>query len=250
MKHMLPPLPYDYAALEPHIDARTMTLHHDQYHASYVANLNSALEKFPEWHERTALWLLLNLSKLPDKARTAVRNNAGGHVNHSLFWQVMAPAAGAAPAGPLAEAIDRDFGGLEQFKARFDEAGGKLFGSGWGWLARTQQDGGAHRRTGYPERHRNPEHAFAANQANFQRPMPLYQREQRHERVAGKVDMPDRPPRLIEDLAESQRDRLEASQQTPILVAGQARKQAVCSRDSVYVLMLCREIRQTRCEQD
>jgi len=125
MKHMLPPLPYDYAALEPHIDARTMTLHHDQHHASYVANLNSALEKFPELHERTALWLLLNLSKLPDKARTAVRNNAGGHVNHSLFWQVMAPAAGAAPAGPLAEAIDRDFGGLEQFKARFDEAGGR-----------------------------------------------------------------------------------------------------------------------------
>jgi Fe-Mn family superoxide dismutase len=142
MKHMLPPLPYDYAALEPHIDARTMTLHHDQHHASYVANLNSALETFPELHERTALWLLLNLSKVPRKIRTAVHNNAGGHANHSLFWRAMSPAASGAPAGRLADAIKRDFGGLEQFKARFDDAGGKLFGSGWVWLARAQQDGG------------------------------------------------------------------------------------------------------------
>jgi superoxide dismutase, Fe-Mn family len=142
MKHVLPPLPYDYAALEPHIDAQTMMLHHDQHHASYVANLNSTLEKFPELHEHNALWLLLNLSKVPQKIRTAVRNNAGGHVNHSLFWRAMSPAASGAPADALADAIDRDFGSLEQFKGRFAEAGGKLFGSGWVWLARAQQDGG------------------------------------------------------------------------------------------------------------
>jgi len=142
MKHMLPPPPYYHASLEPHIDARIMALHHDQHHASYVANLNSALEEFPELHEHTALWLLLNLSKVPQQIRTAVRNNAGGHVNHCLFWRAMSPAASGAPAGPLADAIDRDFGSLERLKVRFAEAGGKLFGSGWVWLARAQQDGG------------------------------------------------------------------------------------------------------------
>jgi Fe-Mn family superoxide dismutase len=142
MKHMLPPLPYDYAALEPHIDARTMTLHHDQHHASYVANLHSALEEFPELHERTALWLLLNSNEVPQKIRTVVHNNAGGHVNHSLFWRAMSPTATGAPAGRLADAIDRDFGSFEEFKVRFAEAGGKLFGSGWVWLTRTLQEGG------------------------------------------------------------------------------------------------------------
>jgi len=142
MKHMLPPFPYYHASLEPHIDARTMTLHHDQHHASYVANLNSALEEFPALRERTALWLLLNLGKVPEKARTAVRNNAGGHVNHSLFWRAMSPAASGAPSGPLADAIKRDFGSFEQFKVRFAVAGAKLFGSGWVWLTRAQQDGG------------------------------------------------------------------------------------------------------------
>jgi Fe-Mn family superoxide dismutase len=142
MKHMLPPLPYDYAALEPHIDAQTMMLHHDRHHASYVANLNSTLEMFPELHAHNALWLLLNLSRVPHKIRTAVRNNAGGHVNHELFWRVISPATGGAPAGSLADAIDRDFGSLDEFKARFVEAGGKQFGSGWVWLARTRQDGG------------------------------------------------------------------------------------------------------------
>jgi len=142
MKHLLPPLPYGYAALEPHIDARTMTLHHDQHHAAYVTNLNSTLESFPELHERTASWLLLNLDKVPEKIRTAVRNNAGGHVNHSLFWRAMSPTGGGTPAGPLADVIKLAFGSLEQFKAQFDEAGGKVFGSGWVWLARAQQDGG------------------------------------------------------------------------------------------------------------
>jgi Fe-Mn family superoxide dismutase len=142
MKHLLPALPYDPAALEPHIDARTMRLHHGQHHASYVANLNSTLEESPELHERNALWLLLNLSRLPQKIRTAVRNNAGGHVNHSLFWRAMSPPSGGTLAGPLADAIKRDFGSLEQFKLRFADAGAKLFGSGWVWLVRTQRDGG------------------------------------------------------------------------------------------------------------
>jgi Fe-Mn family superoxide dismutase len=119
-----------------------MMLHHDRHHASYVANLNSALEMFPELHAHNALWLLLNLDRVPHRIRTAVRNNAGGHVNHSLFWRAMSPAAGGAPAGPLADAIDRDFGSLDEFKARFVDAGGKQFGSGWVWLARTQHDGG------------------------------------------------------------------------------------------------------------
>ena len=141
-RHLLPALPYDHAALEPHIDARTMTLHHDKHHASYVESLNSALEKHPELRERTAIWLLLNLSKVPEPARTAVRNNAGGHVNHSLFWRAMSPAGGGLPTAPLADAIKRDFGSFEQFKALFDEAGAKLFGSGWVWLARVQKDGG------------------------------------------------------------------------------------------------------------
>ena len=142
MKHLLPPLPYEHAALEPHIDAHTMMLHHDKHHAAYVAGLNSALEKFPELQERTAVALLLNLSKVPEKMRAAVRQNAGGHVNHSLFWRAMSPTGDRSPKGLLADAIKRDFGGFEQFKTRFDDAGVKLFGSGWVWLARTQRDGG------------------------------------------------------------------------------------------------------------
>jgi Fe-Mn family superoxide dismutase len=142
MKHSLAPLPYDYAALEPYIDERTMLLHHDKHHASYVAKLNEALEKFPALHERSAMWLLLNLKNVPLKIRTAVRNNAGGHVNHTLFWRVMSPPAGSVPTGALAEAIDHDFGGFEKFKTQFAEAGSKHFGSGWVWLARAQVDGG------------------------------------------------------------------------------------------------------------
>jgi Fe-Mn family superoxide dismutase len=139
-KHALPPLPYDPAALEPHIDAHTMMLHHGKHHASYVANLNAALEDFPGLQQKTALWLLLNLDKLPKDIRVAVRNNAGGHVNHSLFWKAMSPAGGA-PSGPLADAITQDFGSFDLFKARFEKAGLALFGSGWVWLARAQKDG-------------------------------------------------------------------------------------------------------------
>jgi Fe-Mn family superoxide dismutase len=141
-KHVLPPLPYAYAALEPSIDARTMTLHHDKHHASYVEKLNEALEEFPELQGRSAVWLLLNLIKIPKEIRTAVRHNAGGHVNHSLFWRAMSPIGGEAPAGPLADAIVRDFGGVEQLKTRFAEAGQQRFGSGWVWLVKRQLDGG------------------------------------------------------------------------------------------------------------
>jgi Fe-Mn family superoxide dismutase len=144
MENLLPPLPYDYAALEPYIDERTMKLHHDKHHAGYVANLNAALADFPALRERTATWLLLNLNEVPAAVRTAVHHNAGGHVNHSLFWRAMSPAGSGSPApvGVLADAIDRDFGSFEQFKTSFVEAGSKVFGSGWVWLARAQRGGG------------------------------------------------------------------------------------------------------------
>lgn len=142
MKHLLPALPYDYAALEPHIDARTLELHHGKHHAGYVANLNAALDSLPGLRQRPAIWLLRNLGRVPASARASVRNNAGGHVNHSMYWRAMSAAGGGAPAGPLAAALRRDFGSVEKFKAEFDAAGAKLFGSGWIWLARTRRDGG------------------------------------------------------------------------------------------------------------
>jgi Fe-Mn family superoxide dismutase len=142
LKHLLPALPYGHAALEPHIDARTMTLHHDMHHASYVTNLNSALEKYPALREYSALWLLLNPGKIPEDVKASVRNNAGGHVNHSMLWRAMSPDGGGEPTAALADAIKRDFGSFEKFKAKFDEAGTKQFGSGWVWLVRAQQDGG------------------------------------------------------------------------------------------------------------
>jgi superoxide dismutase, Fe-Mn family len=133
-QHVLPPLPYDYAALEPCIDARTMKLHHDKHHASYVEKLNAALEPYAGLRKRSAPWLLLNSDLVPEAIRTAVHNNAGGHLNHSLFWQSMSPADGSGPTGKLAAAIEKAFGGLEQFKTAFDDAGSKVFGSGWVWL--------------------------------------------------------------------------------------------------------------------
>jgi len=141
-RHQLPPLTYDYAALEPHIDERTMRLHHDVHHAGYVEKLNAAVQKYPEFRDFPAIWLLRNLQELPKDIRTAVHHNAGGHVNHSLFWKSMKPAAAQQPEGRLREAIDRDFGSVEAFTARFGEAGASVFGSGWVWLAQTRQDGG------------------------------------------------------------------------------------------------------------
>lgn len=140
--HLLPDLPYRHEALEPHIDARTMHLHHDMHHASYVKNLNAALDNHPDLFGHTAIWLVLNPGKIPEDIRTAVTNNAGGHVNHCLFWKAMSPEGGGEPAGLLADAIRRDFGSFEKFKTRFDEAGAKAFGSGWVWLARAQRTGG------------------------------------------------------------------------------------------------------------
>lgn len=141
-RHRLPGLPYALDALEPHIDAQTMALHHGKHHASYVDNLNAALQIHPELHQRTATWLVLNSNKLPDDIRTTVRNNAGGHLNHSLLWKSMAPGAKTEPAGQLAEAIERDFGDLEGFQAQFEAVGAKAFGSAWVWLARSRQDAG------------------------------------------------------------------------------------------------------------
>lgn len=140
MKHLLPPLPYDVSALEPHIDTRTMVLHHDIHHASYVKKLNLALASAPESLQgQTADWLLRNLNEVPEKIRTAVRNNAGGHVNHSLLWESMSPDGGGTPSGPFAAAIDAAFGSYEKFQVQFEAAGSQLFGSGWVWLVGPQQ---------------------------------------------------------------------------------------------------------------
>ena len=135
----LPDLGYARDALEPHIDARTMEIHHGRHHAAYTANLNAALEGHPELHGRSAEELVSNLAALPDGIRTAVRNNGGGYVNHNLFWQLMAPGGSGAPDGALAAAIDAAFGGFDEFRARFAAAAIGRFGSGWAWLA---TDGG------------------------------------------------------------------------------------------------------------
>ena len=134
MAYTLPPLPYPTNALEPHIDAQTMEIHHGKHHQAYVTNLNAALEKAPELANKSLDDLLRNLSSVPDAVRTAVRNNGGGHWNHSQFWRTMAPNAGGKPSGKLAQAIDAAFGDFEKFKEAFIAAGGSRFGSGWVWL--------------------------------------------------------------------------------------------------------------------
>ena len=132
----LPPLTYDYNALEPHIDAATMKFHHDKHHAAYVKNLNTAVNKYPQLKTKTVEELLTNLDKLPTDIQTTVRNNGGGHLNHTMYWQIMAPKAGGAPTGEIATAIKTQFGSFDTFKSQFNEAGTKLFGSGWVWLVR------------------------------------------------------------------------------------------------------------------
>ena len=134
MPHTLPALPYDFAALEPHIDAQTMQIHHGKHHQAYVNNLNAALDKHPELHNKSLEDLLKGIASVPDDIRTAVRNNAGGHHNHSLFWTVMAPKAGGEPTGALADAIKKAFGDFAKFKETFAAAGATRFGSGWAWL--------------------------------------------------------------------------------------------------------------------
>jgi Fe-Mn family superoxide dismutase len=133
MAYEVPPLPYDYDALEPTIDEQTMRLHHDKHHQAYVDNANKALAG-TEWENRPVEEVLANIEILPDDIRAAVRNNAGGHANHSLFWEIMSPDGGGAPSGDLAAAISSTFGGLEELKAALNDGGVKRFGSGWTWL--------------------------------------------------------------------------------------------------------------------
>jgi superoxide dismutase, Fe-Mn family len=130
----LPPLPYAYDALEPSIDARTMEIHHDKHHAAYVTNLNKAVAEFPEEGKKSAEELLRNLNAVPAQIRTAVRNQGGGHYNHTLFWQMMKKGGGGEPTGDLAKALDKAFGSFPGFKSKFSEAATKVFGSGWAWL--------------------------------------------------------------------------------------------------------------------
>ena len=134
MTYKLPNLPYEYNALEPHIDTRTMAIHHGKHHQAYVNNLNTALEKHPDLQQKNVVELLSNLEAVPADIRTAVRNNGGGHANHSLFWPCMSPKGGGQPKGQLAEAINENFGSFEAFKAQFSQAAATRFGSGWAWL--------------------------------------------------------------------------------------------------------------------
>ena len=134
MAYEVPPLSYAYNALEPYIDEQTMHLHHDKHHAAYVTNLNAAIEKHPELGKKTAEELLRHLSSVPEDIRTAVRNNGGGHVNHSMFWKITKPSGGGEPDGRIADAIGNAFGKLDVFKQQFNDAGAKQFGSGWVWL--------------------------------------------------------------------------------------------------------------------
>ena len=133
MPYEVPPLPYDYAALEPHIDEQTMRLHHDKHHQAYVDKANAALAG-TEWADRPVDEVLRNLGELPEDKRTVVRNNGGGHYNHTLFWEIMGPDGGGEPEGALAEAIEQTFGGFDSFKQELSDAAVNRFVSGWGWL--------------------------------------------------------------------------------------------------------------------
>jgi Fe-Mn family superoxide dismutase len=135
MAHQLPTLPYGFDALEPHIDAQTMQIHHGKHHAAYVTNLNAALDKHPELHQKSLEDLLKGVNTVPEDIRTAVRNNGGGHANHFMFWVIMAPKGGGEPKGKLGDAIKQTFGDFAKFKEQFTQAAMTRFGSGWAWLA-------------------------------------------------------------------------------------------------------------------
>lgn len=137
MAHELPPLPYNYDALEPYIDTQTMQLHHDMHHQAYVNKLNAALESHRDLQSKSVDELIRDLETLPADVKTAVRNNGGGHLNHTMFWTLMGPNAGGEPTGEIAQAISDDFGNFENFKTQFNDAGAKQFGSGWAWLVMT-----------------------------------------------------------------------------------------------------------------
>jgi superoxide dismutase, Fe-Mn family len=134
MAYELPPLPYPFDALEPHIDAKTMEIHHDKHHQAYITNANNALKDHPELAAKPVEELIANLSAVPEGIRVTVRNNAGGHANHSFFWKILGPNSGGSPKGKLAAAIDSTFGGFDQFKEKVQAAGAGRFGSGWAWL--------------------------------------------------------------------------------------------------------------------
>lgn len=134
MTYTLPELPYAYDALEPYIDVETMHLHHDKHHNTYVTNLNAAIEKYPELGEKSVEDLISDMNAIPEDIRTAVRNNGGGHANHTFFWEIMAPNAGGQPTGAIKEAIDETFGSFDEMKAAFKTAATGRFGSGWAWL--------------------------------------------------------------------------------------------------------------------
>ena len=134
MAYELPPLPYPFDALEPHIDAKTMEIHHGKHHQAYITNANNALKDYPHLAGKPVEELIADLSAVPEAVRTAVRNNAGGHANHSFFWPILSPNAGGSPKGKLAEAINSTFGSFDQFKEKFQAAGAGRFGSGWVWL--------------------------------------------------------------------------------------------------------------------
>ncbi len=139
MAFELPPLPYPFDALEPHIDAKTMEIHHDKHHAAYVTNANAALEKHPELGKKSVEELLSAISSVPEDVRNVLRNNAGGHSNHSIFWTIMGPSGGGAPSGRLGDAITSTFGSYDSFKEQLQKAAVGQFGSGWAWLL---SDGG------------------------------------------------------------------------------------------------------------
>jgi superoxide dismutase, Fe-Mn family len=136
--HEVPALPYAYNALEPFIDEQTMHLHYDKHHAAYVTKLNGAIEKHPELSGKSAEELIRNLNTLPEDIRGVVRNNGGGHVNHTMFWQIMGPSKGGAPSGAIGDAINKTFGSFDAFKEKFEASGVNQFGSGWAWLVRTK----------------------------------------------------------------------------------------------------------------
>ncbi len=134
MAHTLPPLPYASDALEPHIDKQTMEIHHGKHHQAYINNLNAALEKHPDLQSKSVEELIRGIGTVPEDIRTAVRNNGGGHANHSMFWQIMGPNAGGSPTGAIADAITSSFGSFDAFKEQFAKAGVGRFGSGWAWV--------------------------------------------------------------------------------------------------------------------
>jgi Fe-Mn family superoxide dismutase len=136
MAYELPPLPYDYNALEPYIDEETMHLHHDKHHQAYINNLNTALANYPDLQDKSAEELIRDLNSVPEAIRPAVRNNGGGHVNHTMFWEIMGPNGGGEPSGAIADAINESFGSFDALKQQFNDAGVKRFGSGWAWLVR------------------------------------------------------------------------------------------------------------------